>query len=292
MLARATVVTRDAESVHPVQRLVRQLATFPLVTTQLLADGRRLVPHSSRFSETRIGNNKNNKSNSTMPPFSEDTIIDRYTPHPRRIVVDDTPPVAATTNDVVYRSPRRPISANSFDWSPCPAPLFSRQQQTHRKRVLIALEENETYEVLHVLDYSHHEIRSTWLSLEELKESKRNSKRIIQQWKKGAEGCCLRGLEAKSSEQAKLKRRQNKSDVRFAVLSEQSKQKYATGTIDQDKIAYVSLDCTEHCRMQATKVGLRDEQEAISVIMESYEIEESLFGYNCTGLLLLTQAAA
>jgi hypothetical protein len=205
--------------------------------------------------------------------------------------VDETPPVATTTNDVVYGYPRRPTTANNSDWSPCPAPLFSQQQQTQRKRVSIALEENKTYEVLHVLDYSHHEIRSTWLSLEDLKESKRNSKRIIQQWKKGAEGCYLRGLEAKSTEQGKLQRRQNKSDVRFAVLTEQSKQKYTTGTIDQDKIANVSLDCTEHCRVQATKVGLLDEQEAISVIMESYEIEEeSLFGYNCTGLLLLTQA--
>jgi hypothetical protein len=224
-----------------------------------------------------------------MPPFSEDTIVDRYTPHPRRIVVDDTPPVAATTSDVLYRSPRRPITPNNSDWSPCPAPLFSQQQQTQQKRVSINLEENEIHEVLHLLDYSHHEIRSTWLSLEDLKESKRNSKRVIQQWKKGAEGCYLRGLEAKSSQQAKLKRKQNKSNVRFVVMTEQSKQRYATGTIDQDKIANVSLHCTEHCRVNATKMGLRDEQEAISLILEGYEtIEESHCGYNCTGLLLLT----
>lgn len=231
-----------------------------------------------------------------MPPFAEHTIIDRYTPHPRRIVVDDTPPqvASASANEdvVLYRTQQRTRSTtDASDWSPCPS-LISQQQQRTRQRVQFAMEHNKTYAVLHVSDYSRPEHQATWLSLGELKEMKRSSKRLIQDWKKGAENNCLRGLEAKSNEQAKMKRRQNKSDVRFAVLTEQAKQKFSIGTIDQAKIAYASLNCTEQCRMQAVAVGLKDEKEAISAIMESYEIEEaSVFGYDCTGLLLLTQAA-
>eukprot|EP00980_Cylindrotheca_fusiformis_P023486 scaffold10514_cov72-Cylindrotheca_fusiformis.AAC.2 len=38
---------------------------------------------------------------------------------------------------------------------------------------------------------------------------------------------------------------------------------------DQERIATVSLRYTKHCRHEAERVGLQDEKEAISVIMES-----------------------
>eukprot|EP00980_Cylindrotheca_fusiformis_P028294 scaffold22589_cov138-Cylindrotheca_fusiformis.AAC.57 len=213
-----------------------------------------------------------------MPPFADHTLVDRYTPCPHHIGVDDTLPEPA-------RTPGR-IGTDS-DWSTLCPNLFGQRALGVEKRVQFALEQSTLHDVLHVRDYSHDELRSTWFSLEELKEMKRSSKRVIQDTIRGAKGYCLRGLEGRTNEQAKWRRKQKKADVRFSVLTEQAKQKYMTGTTDQERIATVSLRCTKHCRHEAERVGLQDEKEAISVIMESCELEEgSILNYDCSGILL------
>lgn len=158
----------------------------------------------------------------------------------------------------------------------------------------INLEKNETHVVLHFTEYSELEKSLTWISMDELKQIKSDSRLIVQAWQSGVEGYYMRGLEAKQSEAYRLKRKQNKADIRFAVLTEQSKQKFATGQIiDHDRLALVSMDCSEASRIEAQKVGLADEQAAVRVVMDqcTEEAKDELMGYDCAGLFLLAHSA-
>merc|ERR1712183_906623 len=170
------------------------------------------------------------------------------------------------------------ISCNTF-----------RQQHRLQKRVSFAVYNNRTYDVLHVGDYSYHELTSTWFTAEELRELKRKSKQDIAASERGDQNVCLRGLEVRKSTIAKRKRKQKKADHRFAVMQEQFKQK-TLGRIEPERLALASQSLSEYCRREAKNIGHQDEQAAISIIMEGYK-KETLCGYDCTRLLLVTQAA-
>jgi hypothetical protein len=211
-----------------------------------------------------------------MPPFAGDSSVLWLTAQPQR---------RALVQDETHSLPRHLNSQTvSDDWD-IGCNVYDRLQ----KRVSFAMYKNKTYDVLHVKDYSYLELRSTWITAEELQEQKRESKKDIAASQSGNKDICIRGLEIRSSSEAKRKRKQKKSDHRFAVMQEQFKQK-TWGRIEPERLAQASLCISENCYRQAKIAGLQDEQEAISVIIEAYD-EGSLFGYDYSGLLLLSQAA-
>ncbi|CAJ1922293.1 unnamed protein product [Cylindrotheca closterium] len=253
-----------------------------------------------------------------MPPFSGDTVeLYNNTSYSRRGDVDDNdgdddspPPSQTSVSQTIYRTVRRSLFFNSADFEPCPGVqpvIIDAEESIHRavvkKQVTFNLDNNERHEVLHAKDYSESERSLTWFSMEELKQIKSDSRLIVQAWHcaGGESGYCMRGLEGKKSEAYRLKRKRNKADIRFAVMTEQAKQKFATGgkILDHMRLAMVSMDCSELSRMEAQRVGVADEQAAVcdgSISMykcskQEAEANAELRGYDCTGLFLLAQSA-
>ena len=240
-----------------------------------------------------------------MPPFSGDSVeIYNNTSYSRRGVVvdddhdDDSPPPSPTSvSQTIYRTVRRSLFFDR-DLEPCPGiqpVIIVVEESNPRKQVTFNLEQNESHEVLHAKDYSESERSLTWFSLEELKQIKSDSRMIVQAWQSGgAQRYCMRGLEGKKSEAFRLKRKRNKADIRFAVMTEQAKQKFATGgVIDHMRLAMISMDCSELSRVEAQQVGLADEKAAACDILYNCKEEANaeLMGYDCTGLFLLAQSA-
>ncbi|KAL3940669.1 MAG: hypothetical protein SGBAC_004834 [Bacillariaceae sp.] len=220
-----------------------------------------------------------------MPPFSGEQ-IDRYTS------IDDVTPPSPSVSQTIFRTVRRSLFFDDFE--PCPGaqPLI---EEIPRKRVTFNLDLNESHEILHARDYSAPERALTWFSIQELQQIKSDSRLIVQASLSGAQGYYTRGLEAKKNEAYRLKRKQNKADVRFAVMNEQSTQKFVSGggELDHMRIGMVSRDCSRLSQFEAQQVGKADEQAAISAVMEMCSEEEKaeLMGYDCTSLFLLAQSA-
>jgi hypothetical protein len=134
------------------------------------------------------------------------------------------------------------------------------------------------FNVLHFLDYSAEEKQATWCDGDEITSFKNEAKASAALMISGvvAESesaeLCFRGLEARTRDGA-LRKRHNKIDARAAVFIEQELQQ-EEGVFDEEAIADVYYDCTQHCRASANMMGLRDEkhaQQATAVVVVKEE---------------------
>jgi hypothetical protein len=121
---------------------------------------------------------------------------------------------------------------------------------------------------LHRFDYTSQEIESAWYSRVELRTMKRDNKNAGLLLNNSS-SATLRGLESKTQRGAQQKR-QNKKRAREAVFLEQKRQR-EEGDCDEEGLADLCYEATEHCQATAHMLGLRDEYEVKAMMFLQQE---------------------
>lgn len=146
------------------------------------------------------------------------------------------------------------------------------------------------FSVLHIMDYSVEEKQATWYNGDDIRFFKNEGKASAALMAHGVienAELCYRGLEARSRDGA-LRKRRNKIDARGAVFIEQAFQQ-DDRVFDQEAIADVYYDCTQHCQVAANMMALRDERDvlAIAIVVEDLTFKASpVLGYSFNRVVL------
>jgi hypothetical protein len=148
-------------------------------------------------------------------------------------------------------------------------------------------------DVLHIMDYSAEEKQATWFvgnDMRFFKNECRGSAALMNNGVSESAELCFRGLEARTRDGA-LRRRRNKIDARAAVFMEQDLQE-DEGVFDEEAIADVYYEYTEHCHVAANMIGLQDERDARATSTAAVVVEEEpkaapVLGYSFNRVVLL-----
>jgi hypothetical protein len=144
--------------------------------------------------------------------------------------------------------------------------------------------------VLHIMDYTAEEKQATWFNGDDIRSFKNEGKLSAELMVHGvceSEEICYRGLEARTRDGA-LRKRRNKIDARGAVFLEQGFQNDES-VFDQEAIADIYYDCTQHCQVAANMMALRDERDvlAMAVVVEEPTFKaSSVLGYSFNRVVL------
>lgn len=164
----------------------------------------------------------------------------------------------------------------------------------NRRSVRFSQDANEVIEILHICDYTLEEANATWYQIEDYERMNTDTQETLHMMcnsqkenknphanhdhthaKDISTTTTIRGLEFRSGEGSR-KRRQNKRLGLNAVLEEQRSQWKAViqqcqplGDDVPLKIAQLYQAATSHCQCEALLRGLKDEQEAINIHVQS-----------------------
>lgn len=120
------------------------------------------------------------------------------------------------------------------------------------------------HQVLNRDDFTPEERKSCWydrVDLRQMKEITKSEARLMEcGLQQESEDVCLRGLECRTKEGARTKR-QNRSNAIAAVFFELDGQE-DDGIFDDEAVADVYFNCSEHCQVSAQMLGMRDAREA------------------------------
>jgi hypothetical protein len=119
-------------------------------------------------------------------------------------------------------------------------------------------------EVLNRDAFTPEEIESCWydrVDLRQMREDARSEARMMDSGLlEESDDVCLRGLECRTKEGARAKR-QNRANVNAAIFFELDSQE-DNGIYDDEAIADVYYNYSEHCQVSAQMIGARDAREA------------------------------
>ena len=156
--------------------------------------------------------------------------------------------------------------------------LKSVSKPVERRRVTFK-ETVSVRPITHVDNIPEEEIAAVWFckkDFEEMKRSFANTLRLIAygEFRGDNEDHCARGLEFRTRAGA-LERRENKWNALNAVLDEQDRQKELG--INNDKLlSQIYITENRHCRQAASKLALRDEEEAMTLHQTPIDDDEEM----------------
>jgi hypothetical protein len=120
------------------------------------------------------------------------------------------------------------------------------------------------HEVLNSVSFTPEEIKSSWYDRVDLRQMKENAKSEAKLLESGllneGDDICLRGLECRTKEGARTKRH-NRANANAAVFFELDSQE-DKGISDDEALADAYFNCSEHCKVSAQMIGMRDAREA------------------------------
>jgi hypothetical protein len=139
-----------------------------------------------------------------------------------------------------------------------------------KHKLRFSLESNQVFPIVHISDMNLNDLRKTWYTTGEFGNIKQDMISDIRKMLSGEEFAesnaqTARGLVYRTH-QVNLRRKQNKSMARKAVLDEQQRQ-LLKGERDDEHVANAYLRVSIYCRDEAYKLGFAD-QESIKKELE------------------------
>jgi hypothetical protein len=152
-----------------------------------------------------------------------------------------------------------------------------QQQQRRRRRVVVFKDTVSVRPILHVKDMSEDSIHAVWYTKKDFEAMKKSFASTVKLMTTHGDNFshvdkdehCSRGLEYRTREGATL-RRENKWNALNAVLDEQDRQQ-ENGLFNETLLCQVYVKENCHCRLQALKLGIQDEQAAKAIHLEMKE---------------------
>ena len=143
---------------------------------------------------------------------------------------------------------------------------FNVKNQTRKKRFHFSLASNMVFPIPHIDDLCDEEVKDTWYERTDYEKMKMSMVPLIRKIMKGeiveeTDRQTIRGLEFRTRQGA-IRRQHNKVEAITAVLEEQDRQLEFTGYVDDELLASVYHQISNHCQTEAHELALGDVQPA------------------------------
>jgi len=176
-------------------------------------------------------------------------------------------------------------------------PLHTKDAKASRRSVSF----HETvviHEVMNREGYTYHEVVACWYDRSDLRQMKDNARSEARLVQSGilveGDDISIRGLESKTSEGARRKR-QYRMNAYAAVFFEIETQN-ELGIVDEDAIADVYFNYSEHCQISAQMMAIRDADDVSAMDADAKNMDyfgaNMLFNLSAAENIMVSNSAA